>query len=64
MYIFNSQPTSKDNKVKQKKNIENRFQLKTGQIRGQFHAIPFVNKFLELSVVDFFFNLFGRELQV
>ena len=35
MYIYNSQLTSEDNKVKQKqKNIKNCFQLKTGQIWG------------------------------
>ena len=42
MYIYNSQLASKDNKVKQKLkkiNIENRFQLKTGQIRGRINNI-------------------------
>ena len=41
MYIYNSLTTNKDNKIEQKckKNNENRFQLKTGQIRGRIDNV-------------------------
>ena len=50
MYIYNSQITSKVNKIKKIKNNENRLQLKMGQIRGRIDKMRLTFLYLHQKI--------------